>query len=250
MKNAYSQAELDEIRARVAPRQGWDFSRMADRRAPVPWDYPDIVDEHLGPEVDVLDIGTGGGELLRSFARRIRTGLGIDIDPGMVEVARTSGRRAPNVDFRVGSDRLDDVPESFHVILDRHAPFSLDAVSAHLEPDGVFITQQVGERNMANVKRALAQEPTDAPLHPRMFVGTGLELADFREYDVEYVVSDIDSLVFWLGALDLQHADVDGVRAVEDAETLNDILRENVTRDGFVTNEHRYLAVARRGGAS
>jgi len=30
------------------------------------------------------------------------------------------------------------------------------------------------------------------------------------EYDVEYVVRDVESLVFWLSALDLPHADLDG----------------------------------------
>lgn len=61
--------------------------------------------------------------------------------------------------------------------------------------------------------------------------------------DAEYVVRDIESLVFWLNALDLDHADVDGRSGVASAATLNLILAGNVDERGFVTNEHRYLVV-------
>lgn len=71
-----------------------------------------------------------------------------------------------------------------------------------------------------------------------------LELISFREYDVEYVVRDIESLVFWLNALDLLHADLDGATALASADALNAVLADNVDERGFVTNEHRYLVVA------
>ena len=65
------------------------------------------------------------------------------------------------------------------------------------------------------------------------------------EYDVEYVVRDIESLVFWLNALfDPAHADVDGQLALASVATLNRVLAGNVDERGFVTNEHRYLAIA------
>ncbi|HEY0806433.1 MAG TPA: hypothetical protein VGD84_15265 [Pseudonocardiaceae bacterium] len=62
---------------------------------------------------------------------------------------------------------------------------------------------------------------------------------------MEYVVRDIDSLLFWLNALDLRHADLDGVAVRSDVTLFNSIPRGNVDPRGFVTNEHRYLAVAR-----
>lgn len=51
------------------------------------------------------------------------------------------------------------------VIISRHAPFDPGAVATHLRPGGYFITQQVGERNMACVKAALAGN-----VHGRGFV--------------------------------------------------------------------------------
>ncbi|GAA4267761.1 class I SAM-dependent methyltransferase [Frondihabitans peucedani] len=248
MRASYSETELNEIKARVEPRHGWDFSRMSDWRAPVPWSYEDVVGERLAPRHDVLDIGTGGGEILRSFANRIHTGLGIDIDQQMVQVARENADNPPNVGFRRSSHLLEDVQEVFDVVLSRHAPFSVDAFASHLKDGGVFITQQVGERNMANVKAALGQS-VPAPVTRETFDDSALTLLEFREYDVTYIVPDIDSLVFWLRALDTLHADIDGARAIGDASSLNAILQNNVSADGFVTNEHRYLAIAEKSRA-
>ena len=134
------------------------------------------------------------------------------------------------------------------MILDRHVPFHLDAIAAHLKPAGYFVTQQVGERNMACVKAALGQEITQPPVQWQAFTAGGLRLLASLEYDVEYVVGDIESLLFWLRGLDATHADLDGSAALASAAVLNRVLAGNVDERGFVTNEHRYLAVATTHG--
>lgn len=55
---------------------------------------------------------------------------------------------------------------------------------------------------------------------------------------------DIKSLVFWSNALDPVHAHVDGQSALASAATLNRVLAGNLDERGFVTKEHRYLAIA------
>ena len=76
------------------------------------------------------------------------------------------------------------------------------------------------------------------------FTGSGLRLLASMEYDVEYVVRDIESLLFWLHGLDCTRADLDGAAALASAQALNRVLAQNVDERGFVTNEHRYLAIA------
>jgi SAM-dependent methyltransferase len=243
MRETYSQDALDELLAGVRTRRGWDFSDMNVLRQPVPWEYQDVVRRYLRPSDVVLDIGTGGGEKLRDLAPSFAHGLGIDADPEMVRLARENPASG-NLSFGVGSERLESVTETFDVIIDRHAPFDLSAIAAHLRPDGYFITQQVGERNMACVKAALGQPSSPPAIGRQAIAASGLRLTAFMEYDVEYVVRDIESLVFWLNALDPAHADVDGQSALASAAILNRILAGNVDERGFVTNEHRYLAVA------
>ena len=245
----YSQEELDELRAAASPRRGWDFSRMNELRQPVPWEYADVVARYLDPADLVLDIGTGGGERFCELASFFGHGLGIDIDPQMIGHAERASA-TPNVEFRVCSEQLEAVTSAFDVIACRHAPFDLRVVADHMRPGGYFITQQVGERNMASVKEALGQPATAPVIAPEHFIGADLRLLAFAEYDVEYVVCDIESLVFWLGALDRCHADVDGSAALTSAAALSQILAGNVDDRGFVTNEHRYLAIGQKISSS
>lgn len=243
MQESYSQNALDELLADVPARRGWDFSGMNVLRQPVPWDYHDVVLRYLRSSDVVLDVGTGAGERLRELAPWFGHGLGIDADLQMVQLARQN-LAAGNLRFQVCSEQLESVPENFDVILDRHAPFDLSAVAAHLQPGGYFITQQVGERNMACVKAALGQPAGPPPIRWQAIADSGLRPLAFLEYDIEYVVRDIESLVFWLNALDTAHADIDGQSALASAATLNRVLAGNVDQRGFVTNQHRYLAIA------
>ena len=245
MRESYSQQALDELLAGVRTRRGWDFAGMNVLRQPVPWEYHDVVLGYLRSSDVVLDAGTGAGERLRDLTPSFGHGLGIDTDPEMVRLA-CQNPGTGNLSFRVGSERLESVPPAFDVILDRHAPFDLAAIAAHLRPGGYFITQQVGERNMACVKAALGQPPSPPPIGRQATEASGLRPLAFMEYDVEYVVRDIESLVFWLNALDPAHADVDGQSALASATILNRVLAGNVDNRGFVTNEHRYLAIAQR----
>jgi SAM-dependent methyltransferase len=243
VKQSYSQQELDDLLAATPPRAGWDFSRMNDLRAAAPWRYADVVRQYARPSDDVLDVGTGDGAAFRALAGSFRWGFGIDSDPQMVRLAARAST-APNVDFGVCGARLEGITATFSLIINRHAPLVLPAIAGHLEPGGHFITEQVGERNMACVRAALGWPAGGPPVGAEQVAGAGLRLISFREYDIEYVVRDIESLVFWLNGLDPQHADLDGAAALASAGALNAVLAGNVDERGFVTNEHRYLVVA------
>lgn len=244
MKDSYTQAELNKLLNSVTPRNGWDFSSMNTQREPVPWDYIEVVQKYLKLSDTVLDIGTGGGERFIQLASHYKEGVGVDIDPDMVTIASQNAKNTQNVSFFTSDEQLADVDRHFDVIINRHAPFNITAIKNHLKPGGIFITQQVGEKNMQNVKAALNQNIGSPVISRAQLEADGLSVVDFKEYDVEYVVKDIESLVFWLNALDMLHADLVGQDALKDAGVLNSILEGNVNEKGFITNEHRYFAIA------
>jgi SAM-dependent methyltransferase len=213
---------------------------------PAPWEYTDVVARYLRPTDEVLDVGTGDGMRFARLAPRLSRGLGIDPDPEMVRLAaHLSG--VPNLEFRLDDARLERVASTFPVIINRHAELDWPAIAAHLTAGGFVITQQVGERNMACVRAALGQPGGGPVIEPEQIAAAGLRVLAHGEYDIEYVVRDIESLVFWLGALDALHADLDGAAGLASAAALNEILDGNVDERGFVTNEHRYLVVAQAG---
>ena len=70
-------------------------------------------------------------------------------------------------------------------------------------------------------------------------------MVSFDEYDVEYVVHDVESVVFWLRALDLLPPALE-TGNLSSVQVPNRILEGHVDERGFITNEHRYLVLARR----
>lgn len=246
MKETYTQTELDEIVGSVSDRVGWNFSVMKTLREPIPWEYGDIVRKYVKQTDSVLDIGTGGGERFLELAPYFGSGLGVDIDPEMVTVATKNAEGVQNVAFAVDDASLASITDSFDVVINRHCHLDIPAAAQRVKKNGYFITQQVGERNMANIKLALGDR-IDMPVLIREDIEkAGLTVLAFCEYDVEYVVKDIESLVFWLKALDMLHADLNGAKVLSEVDILNSILEGNVDERGFITNEQRFLVVARK----
>ena len=245
-KKSYKQEELDNILAKTKPRRGWNFSSMKVARQPVPWEYLDIVRLYLRTKDRVLDIGTGGGERFLELSKYFSQGVGVDIDPEMIKVARQNARGHKNVLFKVDSEKLLKTTGKYNAILCRHAPYDLKVIYSRLLDNGYFIKQEVGEKNMLNIKKVLNQYKNRSTVSRSGFIGADFNLVAFMEYNVEYVVQDIESLVFWLQALDMLHSDMEGGKALKNVEVLNKILNDNIDKRGFVTNEHRYLVITQK----
>lgn len=245
-KQSYTQEELDKIISNTSVRNGWDFSCMKTERETVPWNYLNIVKHYLKSTDKVLDIGTGGGENFIKLAPYFKSGVGIDIDPKMISIANKNGEKVDNVRFYVDSEKLNATEKTFDVILNRHAPFNFEAINRCLNTGGFFITQQVGEKNMYNIKKALNYKMTKPVITRKQILNSGLTMLEFKEYNVKYIVKDIKSFVFWLKALDMLHADIQTDKIITKSDILNNILKDKVIKKGFITNEHRYLVVAQK----
>ena len=127
---------------------GWDFSKLTEtgrmRETPLPWDYHAIVKQYMNGVNRMLDMGTGGGEFLKTLA------------PLPMETYATEGYE-PNV--RIAEENLkplgvkvisgykdDSLPmESnyFDIVINRHEYYDPGEVNRILKPGGYFITQQV-----------------------------------------------------------------------------------------------------------
>ncbi len=191
-----TEGELRRIATSVGARRGWDFSRMRETQEPAPWDYADVARAYLAPDSHVLDIGTGGGERLLALADSFRSGVGIDASPEMIATAQENlpPALADKISFTVmPAQHLTFAPASFDVILNRHAPVDAAEVARVLRPGGVFITQQVGARNTANICAVFGctpggtytSDPTQTPEALRAaFIDAGCRIVATGEYDV------------------------------------------------------------------
>lgn len=161
---------LDDVRAyydRIAPRlraveqQNWHLrSRMSCVLGTIDACGP-------GPGGRVLDIGCGGGFLLEELARRGYSGVGIDLSPESVEIARTRLRDIG------ASDRLDAMVGSAYE--PPEGPFdlvTLTDVLEHLEdpraclaalrrqmaPGGLLVVSTPNRRSLPGARRWLSEK--------------------------------------------------------------------------------------------
>ena len=74
---------------RVGAQIGWNFQKITQRERIIgkKWDYLKVVRKYLNSKITLLDIGTGGGELLLQIAPLVKQAFGIDYARTMIRTA-------------------------------------------------------------------------------------------------------------------------------------------------------------------
>ena len=236
-----------------SPSTGWDFSRFGDRLdgdAP-PWSYVDLARDCLHRATAVLDVGTGGGEVLQTLA-----------DDLPVDTVATEGW-APNIPvarealaphaidvvaYDAETDARMPFPDGrFDLVLDRHEAYDVHEVARVLRRSGLLLTQQVDGHDLADLNELLDGGPT-AYAHVTLdrfradaeSAGLVVELAEAWSGDLR--IADVDTLV---GYLAMTPWTVEGFTVESRAETL--LL---LHRDGLPPSftQRRFVLRARKLG--
>lgn len=143
----------------IAHIKGWDFSHIEGRYTSedsLPWDYRAAILENLHPQMQLLDIDTGGGEFLLRLNHPHRNTAAMENYPP--NVALCAETLLPlGIDFRPGSGNgpLPFADSRFDLVINRHGDFNADEIYRVLKPGGLFITQQVGADNDRALVRLL-----------------------------------------------------------------------------------------------
>jgi SAM-dependent methyltransferase len=181
----------------------------------LPWEYDDVVCAHAVGSPDLLDLGTGGGEWLAALrclpprvvategyapnvplARQRLGALGIQVVVADApdNVAQEPGAREPPLPF----------PDaSFSLIVARHESYLPAEVGRVLRPGGVFVTQQVGERNEDDVYGLLGRPAPpatgwNAAFARRQLEGVGFTVTRAEDAQVETTFADVGAFAWWL----------------------------------------------------
>jgi SAM-dependent methyltransferase len=252
LPNEISAGELAAASEAVGERRGWDFSRVRATCDDVPWTYEDVVEEVRRRAERVLDIGTGGGEVLRRLLRRCDWEHVVAIDHSPVMAAVAVQNLGDSAEVLVGdASALPVASHGFELVLDRHASVDPAEIVRGLAPGGAFVTQQVGPRNMQSIFDAFEwgsnwDQFADDDLPPRTcaeladeFESLGCRVQRLEEYEVGYAIADIESLVFTLKAVPFPES-FDPHRHVG---PINQLLQHQASDRGVETTEHRELLV-------
>lgn len=131
---------------------GWDFSHIEGKYVQydenLPWNYESIVKSYLKDNNNLLDIDTGGGELLLTYHHPYSKTSATESYPQSVDLCKK--KLLPlGIDFREAPDysHMPFNDETFDIILNRHGSYDANEIKRMLKKDGIFITQQVGGKN-------------------------------------------------------------------------------------------------------
>ncbi|MFC7527844.1 methyltransferase [Actinoplanes sp. GCM10030250] len=243
-----SNRQGDELNAAAtgASMTGWEFAwldGLAVASEPS-WSYPEMARPLLRRAFSLLDLDTGGGELLAELS---------PLPPHTVAVESWS-RNTPAARERLtpfGVSVLTELPageNEFDLVLSRHGRLPAPDIARLLKPGGTLLTQQVGSDDLADLNSALGAPPPhprrwDAEVAVRALEAAGLRVTDVREEHPAAVFRDISSVVHQLRTVPWQVRDFTPQRYERALARLSATIR---ARGEFTARAHRFLVQAQR----
>lgn len=235
--------------ASAVPLRGWDFSWLRGRASgsDPSWSYAERAAALLPGRAALLDIDTGGGEMLAALGPRPPVTIATEGWEPNVAVARerlgplgVDVRHAPDADLPVPAGAVD-------LVLNRHGRLDAGEVARVLRPGGDLLTQQVGAEDCAELNAALGAPPPygrawSADVAAAALTAAGLTVTDVREERPELVFHDIGALVYQLRAVPWQVRDFTVTRYEPALRRIDERIRGE---GAFAVRTHRFLVQAR-----
>jgi hypothetical protein len=245
--------------AEEASFSGWDFSyvyktgRIAE--SPLEWNYYNVVRPYKEKAKTMLDMGTGGGEVLSSFAPLPPTTYateqyhpnaavaGKKLGPLGVKVFEIEEEKSPPY-----NSKLPFKDAFFDLVINRHEAYYPPELTRILKTGGYFITQQVGSMTNVNLVQFFLGKTVPVSNWNLKSAADELKVAGFnverqQESFSYYRFFDIGAIVYYLKAIPWTIEDFS-------VEKYRDRLWElylRINEDGcYDTTQHRFLVVARK----
>ena len=240
------------------PFEGWDFSYLHGRRTPLgtlPWGYDGIAIRNMHDATSILDIDTGGGEVLSKLleATAFEGGVSaVEAYAPNVSIAREH-LEGFGVEVHDASDQSAQLADdAYDLVLNRHGG-SLTPRQIHrvLRNDGVLVTEQIGDRSNVELREyfaaqppAFADWPHNADDAARAFNDIGFEPLQAADHTYPVRFYDVGALVYFLKAIPWE---IPGFSVAGYADALLRLHRVACER-GFAIDAtyHAYLLVARK----
>jgi SAM-dependent methyltransferase len=244
---------FDEIvqEALEAPFSGWDFSYIKHRwhEPPPPWDYKILVLAAIQSAQVMLDMGTGGGEFLEALQPLPPETYATEAYEPNISLAQD---RLEALGVRVVSIEndnhlpLDD--GKFDLIINRHEAFWAEELNRILKPGGIFITQQVGDKNLTELNEWLTgksrgKSPSSYEIALHYLQEAGLEIIESQEAFIKTEYYDVGAIVYLLKAAPWQIKEYSPETHRHQLRHIYDYLIEVGT---FTATDHRFLIMARK----
>lgn len=237
---------------KIAYIHGWDFSHIDGRciEDPLPWDYRQVIGEYLTSDMKLLDIDTGGGEILLSLNHPYGNAAATENYPPNVQLCKET-LLPLGIDFRQadGKGKLPFDDGSFDIVINRHGDKNPAQIYRVLKPGGLFISQQVGADNDRELVELLCGKMKSpfpeqyAACAAAQFSDVGFSILRQEECYCPMRFYDIGALVWFACIISWEFPGFSVDTNLENLIKAQQILEKN----GFVEgNVHRFLLVAQK----
>jgi len=187
--------------------RGWSFSYIAGRikRQDLSWSYVEIARRFTAKAKNILDMGTGRGKIFSSLApfpgRVVVTESHAPIIPEArktlqplgVDVVDISGEERGKLPFAEGK---------FNLVLNRHEFFKSKEIYRVMAHRGIFITQQVGGNDTADLAKEFNTHPRwpdwDLRTGQSKLLDAGFTIRKGKEWRGKIIFEDVGAIVYWL----------------------------------------------------
>lgn len=232
---------------------GWDFSYLDNRwiDEELPWDYKTIVLEYLKPDFQLLDIGTGGGEFLKTLNHPYsNTCVTEGYKPNYELCLNKLKPLGIKVYNYVGDEIFTDILDnSFDIVINRHESYNEKELYRILKPNGLFITQQVGAYNNKELACFFDENHTDQ--FPEMtiddsikrLVDNNFEIIYSDEYYPVLKFLDLGAIAYFARIIEWEFLNF---KVIDNIDKFL-ILQEELEKTGYIASkEHRFIIIARK----
>jgi SAM-dependent methyltransferase len=199
--------------AMEAPFEGWDFSYLDDRKTELtlPWNYAARVQKIMGKANSMLDMGTGGGEILASLSPLPPCTCATEGYAPNVDVAKRKlkplGVKVYDTTADQENRHLPFCDAEFELVINRHECYVPAEIWRVLLPGGCFLTQQCAGDGLTDLiewfKGKGTVQPMDwtAEVASRQLKSVGFRVVDAKEAFPVYSFLDVGAVVYYLRAI-------------------------------------------------
>ncbi|SME47987.1 Methyltransferase domain protein [Bacillus mobilis] len=233
---------------------GWDFSFISEtcrmKSEPLSWSYGSTAFQLMQHAESMLDMGTGGGEFLSMLQPFPSTTYATEGYAPNVPIARKKLEPLGVTVVEVTDDTTLPFQDSqFDLIINQHESYAAPEVNRLLAPNGIFLTQQVGDLDCAELNEQFC-----SPLNSE-FVSWSLETAccelkengfTILEEKEEFPFQrfyDIGAIVYYLKAIPWQIPDFTVERYYEELYRIHEFILQ---KGYFDVKQHRFMIKAIR----
>ena len=242
--------------------KNWDFSQInCEVEVFTNWDINKILNERATINSRILNLGTGGGEIvINEFPEALEI-VGTDFSPEMIKTAKENLKKSKkkNIKFRIMDNlNIDTEDNYFDIVVARNTCINAKQIYKTLKKDGLLLVREVDKLDCWQLKRLFNRGQAFNDTKPisqidyENILDAGFKNVELIPiYEREYYKTKDDLLALLLKTPILndfseEHENNNLIENNIDMQILNQYIENNTTNKGILLRRRYYGIIANK----